>query len=93
MNFFGRATKIFKEKVKKVTAQDLHENLAEYNETVTQILIGMHAELNALKNKIESISETAAKDDNALSRNKGLHIIVYAALMLSVLSIIVSLIK
>lgn len=88
MKFFGKSKDKVKTVIKKITTADLRENLEEYNETVTQILIGMHSDIEELKNKIDKI-----ENKNKVFSLKKITTIVYIALFLSLLSIIISIVK
>lgn len=93
MNFWNKVKDMVKTTVKKVTATDLRKNLAEYNETVTQILIGMHSDINSLKDKIEILNNKIEKGKDITPTYKKTNLLVYLALFLSLLSLMISVVK
>lgn len=93
-----------KSTVESITATDLRRNVLEHTETVTQILVGMHSDIDSLNNKIESInnkvehsveaSHEFEKDkENITSSNRRITVLVYIALFLSLLSMVISIVE
>ena len=90
--------------LESITAADLRRNIVEHIETVTQILVGMHSDINSLNNRIESINNKVKRSveashefekerENITSSCKRITILVYIALFLSLLSMVISIVE